>query len=346
MSDLLSNYTSITRDQLSNYDYLVVIDFEATCDNGDSPSISLSRNNQEMIEFPFVLLQILRSEQGHSRVLHSEQNYVLPEYSTQLTPFCENLTGINWNTLQQHGKPLRKVIQQFDNFIQENLKDKRFCIITDGEWDLKSLLMRESKNKNIPLLSHYYSFFDLRKEYKKCFPNVHVRGLASMVEHSGVNFIGRHHSGIDDCMTIVQLINYLLLNGHEFETPITIDPYYDPFRDTSFSDFRQSLNQPFTCNNINNTSYNNHHHHHTTHLIPMYAYPREMFYPYQSYQTYYQLYNKYVGNTYPSVQSSPSSSSSRRKRKNKRRANHSAPIPKAGLSVPPIAGENESDRSL
>jgi len=229
-----------------SYDYLIVIDFEATCDNGDNPSISLSNNNQEMIEFPFVVIKLLDASEtdfNHSnfvQIMHQEQNYVKPEYSTHLTQFCTDLTGITDETIAQYGKPLRKVIQAFDTYIQQYMKDKRFCIITDGEWDLKQLLIRESKNKQIPLMSHYYTFFDLRKEYRKCFPFAHVRGLLAMIEHSGITHAGRHHSGIDDCFTIVELVNVLLKNGHKFKYPCIIDEYYDPFRDCSFSNFRQS----------------------------------------------------------------------------------------------------------
>jgi inhibitor of KinA sporulation pathway (predicted exonuclease) len=96
-----------------------------------------------MIEFPFVLVQVENSSEKNTkcaRVVRSEQHYVLPEYSTQLTPFC--LTGITDETLQEHGKPLWKVIKHFDRFIETHLKDKRFCIIADGEWDLRCLLQR------------------------------------------------------------------------------------------------------------------------------------------------------------------------------------------------------------
>lgn len=100
-----------------------------------------------MIEFPFVVLKILNEEEKtntreYQRVIHSEQNYVLPEYSAELTPFCTQLTGITDSTLKSLGKPLRKVLSLFDKYIEENLKDKRFSIICDGEWDLKQLMIR------------------------------------------------------------------------------------------------------------------------------------------------------------------------------------------------------------
>ncbi|KAL0485613.1 3'-5' exoribonuclease exoribonuclease [Acrasis kona] len=217
------------------FDYLIIIDFEATCDNGPKPLIN--RDNQEMIEFPFVVVELL-DEGQNCRITHKQQHYVMPENFPELTDFCTKLTGITSDILKEKGKPLSSIIALFDKFIEQEMKDKKFCIITDGEWDLKQLLLRESKNKNITLQKHYYQFFDLRKEFKKCFPQAHVRGLASMVELTGCTFSGRHHSGIDDCMTVKLLIDELLKQNHKFEDVCSIDPFYDPFRDASFCEFK------------------------------------------------------------------------------------------------------------
>lgn len=275
--------SSPTDDDEHAFDYLVVIDFEATCDDGVSPTISLSRNNQEMIEFPFVLVRLKDPSEidpndtnpQFVQIVHQEQHFVRPEYSAKLTPFCTELTGITDSTLEKYGKPLKEVVSIFDNFVEQQLKDKRFCILTDGEWDIKQLLIRESKNKQIPLMSHYYSFFDMKKEYRKCFPDAYVRGLLSMVEHSGIKFVGRHHSGIDDCLTIVQLVNVLLQNGHKFKDPCVIDERYDPFRDSSFVNFRQSPPKQVA-----------------THYMPVY---NDSYYvPQQSYYNSYYSYGSYI----------------------------------------------------
>jgi len=235
-------------------DYLIVMDFEATCDNGLYPKIT--RNNQEMIEFPFVVIALLPYSEidtsdpnaRYATVVHQEQHYIVPQYSTHLTPFCTELTGITDEILMTSGKSLHEVINHFDEYLEKNMSGKRYCIITDGDWDIKQLLLRESKNKGIPLAQHFYEYFDLRREFKKCFPNFVVRGLASMVEECKLNFVGRHHSGLDDCFTIVEIVNYLLRYGHRFVDPVTIDSAYDPFRDTSFQEFHQNLNtqrQPY-----------------------------------------------------------------------------------------------------
>ncbi len=169
---------------------------------------------------------------------------------------------------------------------------------------------------------YFYRFFDLKKEYRKCFPDAHVRGLSSMVQHSGLKFVGRHHSGIDDCHTIAQIVNVMLGHGHQFIEPVYIDRYYDPFRDSSFSNFRQTSPQ-------NNAPY--------AHHLPVYAYSN----PYSGYSytaQQYQYYKSYIG-AYPTV-----SHTTRQKKHKRKRRPQSNPAP-GGMTKPPIV-LNKSDRTL
>eukprot|EP01126_Amoeba_proteus_P015149 TRINITY_DN16733_c0_g4_i7.p1 TRINITY_DN16733_c0_g4~~TRINITY_DN16733_c0_g4_i7.p1 ORF type:complete len:156 (-),score=14.73 TRINITY_DN16733_c0_g4_i7:165-632(-) len=82
------------------YDYLVVLDFEATCDEGLDPVVSRSKviqvkldltpqNNQEIIEFPWVVINTTTNQ-----IENRHQLYVKPEFTQYLTPFCTGLTGI------------------------------------------------------------------------------------------------------------------------------------------------------------------------------------------------------------------------------------------------------------
>jgi inhibitor of KinA sporulation pathway (predicted exonuclease) len=228
----------------------VIIDFEATCDNSQYPKITA--DTQECIEFPFVVVELCPpydathdEEVPIIQIVDEFQYYVKPEWSTELTEFCTELTGIT-NDQINSGISLRECINLFNEYVQENFisKNKSFCIITDGQWDLKQLLLREATKKNIPLAPHFKRFFDLRREYKLCFPELLVKGLYSMVNHAGVDFVGRHHSGFDDCMTICNLVAVLLYNGHMFreENIIAIEDDYNPVTDSSFTDFNISRN--------------------------------------------------------------------------------------------------------
>jgi len=152
-----------------------VIDFEATCDEGPAPKVT--RANQEIIEFPVVALNLLTNE-----IEFSEQIYVRPRWNPELTSFCTRLTSITNETLKEKGVLLEEAVARFDELMRERitLKERRFCIVTDGDWDLK-LLIREAKAKNISLAPHYYSFIDLKKEFLRVMEPSQVRYSSSLV---------------------------------------------------------------------------------------------------------------------------------------------------------------------
>ena len=77
------NYESQDTLKAQDFDYVVVIDFEATCDkdmNGLKP--------QEIIEFPAVIVDC-------RRLTLEDSFHVKPVHHPILTDFCRNLTGIN-----------------------------------------------------------------------------------------------------------------------------------------------------------------------------------------------------------------------------------------------------------
>lgn len=69
--------------QFQDFQYFVVIDFEATCDKERNP------HPQEIIEFPSV---IVSSYTGQLEACF--QTYVRPTYNHVLSDFCKDLTGI------------------------------------------------------------------------------------------------------------------------------------------------------------------------------------------------------------------------------------------------------------
>lgn len=84
------------------FDSLLVVDFEATCDNRrairpqvhtfSTFSLQLSLKfyvHQEVIEFP-----VLRVDARSWKVVSKFHRYVRPEVHPVLTPFCTQLTGI------------------------------------------------------------------------------------------------------------------------------------------------------------------------------------------------------------------------------------------------------------
>lgn len=68
---------------LQDFQYFVVIDFEATCDKEKNP------HPQEIIEFPSVIVNGITGQ-----LEACFQTYVRPTCNQVLTDFCKDLTGI------------------------------------------------------------------------------------------------------------------------------------------------------------------------------------------------------------------------------------------------------------
>jgi len=92
------------------FDYLVIIDFEATCDNGEKPKIT--RENQEIIEFPWIVLRL-----SDNKIIYKDQCYIRPVLTTELTSFCSALTGIT-STQVESAPTLQEVLKKFDEFLK------------------------------------------------------------------------------------------------------------------------------------------------------------------------------------------------------------------------------------
>uniref|UniRef100_A0A3B3T352 Epithelial splicing regulatory protein 1 n=1 Tax=Paramormyrops kingsleyae TaxID=1676925 RepID=A0A3B3T352_9TELE len=63
----------------------------------------------------------------------------------------------------------KKFIQQLSNGISFGTGTS-FCLCTDGQLHVRQVIHPEASSKNIMLPECFYSFFDLRKDFKKSFP--------------------------------------------------------------------------------------------------------------------------------------------------------------------------------
>eukprot|EP01114_Cavostelium_apophysatum_P016350 TRINITY_DN4628_c0_g1_i3.p1 TRINITY_DN4628_c0_g1~~TRINITY_DN4628_c0_g1_i3.p1 ORF type:complete len:104 (-),score=11.80 TRINITY_DN4628_c0_g1_i3:98-409(-) len=73
----------------SDFDYFVVLDFEATCENGGG------LKPPEIIEFPSVLVKASSLE-----IVTEFQTFVKPTVNPILTKFCTELTGITQDQVE------------------------------------------------------------------------------------------------------------------------------------------------------------------------------------------------------------------------------------------------------
>eukprot|EP00483_Globobulimina_turgida_P007989 UN08005 len=192
------------------FKYLVVLDFEATC---NEPKNTYP---QEVIEWPAMIIDVSK------RIVLKDyfHFYVKPKVHPMLSPFCTQLTGIT-QPMVDNGSDIIDVVKQWNMFCYKNelLPDinNKSCICTHGDWDLKTLWPMQANNKFVrnqlqyqPALFH--SWINVKKIYSQLY-NKRGRGMMRMLNDLGIKHQGRHHSGIDDVRNICQIVLTLLNDG-------------------------------------------------------------------------------------------------------------------------------------
>ncbi|GFO05084.1 eri1 exoribonuclease 3 [Plakobranchus ocellatus] len=189
-----------------NFDYFLVLDFEATCDNEKPPK------PQEIIEFP--VLKVNARTYAVDSIFHQ---YVRPLHNPHLTPFCTELTGIVQEMVDNQ-ECFSEVMKNFNQWMEsEGLlnPETRSIFVTCGDWDLKSMLPRQCETSNLPTKSYFKKWINIKKSYAditRTFP----KGMMHMLTGLNLQHIGRHHSGIDDCRNIANIVVELMRQGYVF----------------------------------------------------------------------------------------------------------------------------------
>merc|ERR1712004_141975 len=192
-------------DQL--FDYFLVLDFEATCQEGQRIK------PQEIIEFP--VLKVHGKSFETEAVFHQ---YVGPEVHTELTPFCTELTGIVQDMVDNQPN-IRDTLQSLDKWMYEQgLKEEeaKITFVTCGDWDLKTMLPGQAEHFNLKYPNYLKRWINIKKPYAKTMGN-YPKGLDSMLTGLGMKFEGRPHSGIDDCRNIARVLKGLAERGCLFQ---------------------------------------------------------------------------------------------------------------------------------
>ncbi|XP_027709531.1 3'-5' exoribonuclease 1 [Vombatus ursinus] len=189
------------------YDYICVIDFEATCEEGNPPEFT-----HEIIEFPIVLLNAHTLE-----IEDTFQQYVRPEINTQLSDFCISLTGITQEMVDRADtfpQVLRNVVDWMR--LKELGTKYKYCILTDGSWDMSKFLNIQCQISRLRYPSFAKKWINIRKSYGNFYkvPRNHTK-LTVMLEKLGMSYDGRPHSGLDDSKNIARIAVRMLRDGCE-----------------------------------------------------------------------------------------------------------------------------------
>ncbi|CAL8073576.1 unnamed protein product [Calicophoron daubneyi] len=110
---------------------------------------------------------------------------------------------------------LKDVLQLFDEFMQtEKLgtEDNSFAFVTCGDWDLRKMLPSQCKLLEIDVPTYFRKWINIKKVHADVvgrFPS----GMLQMLSDLDLPHQGRHHSGIDDCKNIAEILRELIRRG-------------------------------------------------------------------------------------------------------------------------------------
>lgn len=195
---------------MSSFDHLVVLDFEATCREGEAPV------PQEIIELPSVLVSLTER-----RALDETWTFVRPVHHPRLDAFCTELTGIRQEDVD--GAPT------FDEAFARHQAwlarlglvgadgEARFAFVTCGDWDLRSMLPRQGAASALRVPRAYRQWVNVKTVFAKTLRVARAPGMPGMLEALGLPLEGRHHRGIDDCRNIARIVLALAARGASFD---------------------------------------------------------------------------------------------------------------------------------
>uniref|UniRef100_A0A7N0T6M5 GRF-type domain-containing protein n=1 Tax=Kalanchoe fedtschenkoi TaxID=63787 RepID=A0A7N0T6M5_KALFE len=190
--------------QFQEFQYFVVIDFEATCDKDRIP------HPQEIIEFPSVIVNSMTGQlQAHF------QTYVRPTCNKHLTDFCKDLTGIQ-QTQVDKGVTLSEALFMHDEWLDRHgIKDSKFAVVTWSNWDCQVMLESECRFKKILKPAYFNQWINLKVPFHQVYGSQRCN-LRGAVELAGLVWQGRAHCGLDDAKNTARLLAYFMQIGFKF----------------------------------------------------------------------------------------------------------------------------------
>lgn len=190
--------------QFQEFQYFVVIDFEATCDKERNP------HPQEIIEFPSVLVNSVTGQ-----LEASFQTYVRPAYHQNLTDFCKDLTGIQQIQVDR-GVPLGEALLMHDKWLEDKgIKHTNFAVVTWSNWDCRVMLESECRFKRIRKPPYFNRWINLKVPFCEVFGGARCN-LKDAVQMAGLVWEGRAHCGLDDARNTARLLTHIMHRGFRF----------------------------------------------------------------------------------------------------------------------------------
>ncbi|KAM7345466.1 3'-5' exonuclease Snipper-like isoform 1-T1 [Cochliomyia hominivorax] len=223
--------TKSSKSKLSqqSYEYVIAVDFEATCWENKAPP---KWRESEIIEFPAVLINLKTG-----KIEAEFHKYIMPIESPKLSAFCTELTGITQKTVD-NGIPLQTALMMFQEWLRKELRARHLTLpkvakdnkigncafVTWTDWDFGICLDKECSRKRIKKPPYFNQWIDLRVIYREWYKYKPLNFLDALT-HVGLQFEGRQHSGIDDAKNLAALTHKLVNDGATLALTKDLTPF-------------------------------------------------------------------------------------------------------------------------
>ncbi|KFM78083.1 RNA-binding protein fusilli, partial [Stegodyphus mimosarum] len=190
---------------------------------------SLGSDEQEIVLFSWVVVDLT-----NTKVVAAQTHVVKPRAcdvnENALSEACRTELGLSEEQVKT-GQPLEQVVEQLDQFVQAKLSPasgQPFHLVTDGQLHLRQVLHPEACQKNITLPEYYYSFFDLRKEFRKFYHSDEIHSVQDMLNYLAMESDASAEFSMQQVQNIAKIVLRLVEDGHSFENPEVINTHLEP----------------------------------------------------------------------------------------------------------------------
>ncbi|XP_075166340.1 snipper isoform X1 [Haematobia irritans] len=226
-----SSSTKSGKSKLSQqtYEYIIAVDFEATCWENQAPP---KWRESEIIEFPAVLVNLKTG-----KIEAEFHKYIMPIESPKLSAYCTELTGITQKTVDS-GIPLQTALMMFQEWLRKELRVRHLTLpkmskdnkagncafVTWTDWDLGICLNKECTRKRLKKPPYFNQWIDMRAIYREWYKYKPINFLDALT-HVGLEFEGKQHSGIDDARNLSHLAYKLVNDGATLAITKDLTPF-------------------------------------------------------------------------------------------------------------------------
>ena len=179
----------------ARFTHALVVDLEATCCNRGT----LTKDDIEIIEIGAFLID-LKSLQ----ICAELHQYVHPIKSSQLTPFCQRLTGITQENVDA-APYFPEIVEKLSALVIQ-YPQTIFCCWSSFDW---RQFHQDCRHHDIDSPFHQ-EYWDLQRIFRRKQKHKQLYSVKAALEKVALNFEGREHSAYYDALNTAKLLPFCL----------------------------------------------------------------------------------------------------------------------------------------